>query len=65
MPRNYQRKTRDVYDIQGDYGQGFEIVSAETTRPDARRAVREYRENEPGIPFRIKKTRERIERKEV
>lgn len=56
----YKRKTRDVYDIQGNYGHGFETVTCEETWKDAKRAIREYRENEP-YEFRIKKTRERIE----
>jgi len=56
----YKRKTIDVYDIEGDYGQGFECVSCETTYDDKRRCLREYRENEPGIVFRVVKRRERI-----
>lgn len=58
----YVRKTRDVFDVQGDYGHGdgFETVTAETSRVEARTRLAEYRANEPGIPFRIKTTRERI-----
>jgi hypothetical protein len=55
----YKRKTVDLFDIEGDYGHGFEVVTAETTYSDARRALREYRENEPGIAFRIRKYREK------
>jgi hypothetical protein len=60
--RGRQRKTRDVYDIQGDYGygHGWETLCAEETYREARAQVRCYRENEPGVPFRIKLTRERI-----
>jgi hypothetical protein len=59
---SYKRKTRDVYDIQGDYGygHGWETVTAEETYRDARVQLRGYRDNEPGVPFRIKITRERI-----
>ena len=59
----YQRKTRDVYDVEGNYGygDGWEAVTAEDNRKEARERLKEYRENEPGTPFRIKKHRERIE----
>ncbi len=56
----YQRKTRDVFVIQGNYGQGWEDENEETTREDARRSLREYRENGPGQYRRITR-RERIE----
>lgn len=56
----YVRKTRDVYEIQGDYGWGWECVTTETTWTDAKDMVKCYRENERGVPFRIKKTREKI-----
>lgn len=51
------RKTIDEYDIQADYGQGYETVTCEPTLWAARQAVKEYRENEPGVPLRIKKLR--------
>lgn len=57
---SYQRKTRDVFDIRGNYGHGWETVTAETTRPAARERLREYRENEPGVAFCIVKTREPV-----
>lgn len=53
----YIRKTRDEYNIQGDYGYGFEDVCCEDTWREARERLREYRENEPGVAFRIKKAR--------
>lgn len=53
----YQRKTTDEYVIEGRYALGFEPVTFETTPRDARRVLREYRENEPGIAFRIVKRR--------
>lgn len=59
----YKRKTRDYFEVQGHYGHhGYECVTAEETRGGARQRLREYRENEPGIAFRIVKKRERIER---
>jgi len=57
----YQRKTRDYWDILGDYGQGFEVVTAETTWKEARNRLREYRMNEPGTVFKTVKRREKIE----
>jgi hypothetical protein len=49
----YIRKTEDEYEIQGDYGQGWELATTEVNRPDAKDQIKIYRENEPGIPFRI------------
>jgi hypothetical protein len=57
-----QRKTRDVYEVQGHYGfHGWECVTAEETRAEAKQRMREYLTNEPGIGFRIVKKRERIQ----
>ena len=41
----YQRKTRDRWDIETNYGYGWEVENSEYTREDARRSLREYREN--------------------
>lgn len=41
----YQRKTRDRWDIETNYGYGWEVENSEYTREDARRSFREYREN--------------------
>jgi hypothetical protein len=57
----YQRKTRDVYEIQGDYGYGWEYLCEEETRKDAREQLKCYNENEPQYEHRIKKRRVRIE----
>jgi hypothetical protein len=43
--------------IQGNYGEGWEDVNTETTREDAERSLKEYRENEPQYSHRM---RERI-----
>lgn len=51
-----ERKTIDEYDIEGDYGDGYEVVNCEATWWAACKSIREYRANEPGI-FRIKKHR--------
>ena len=62
MRMNGKRKTKDVYEVRGDYGygHGFEMVTTEETVGEARDRLREYRANEPGIPFKIKKVRERV-----
>jgi hypothetical protein len=59
----YKRKTVDEYDIEADYGygDGWEIVTCEATYKDAVRAVKEYRQNETLVPFRIRKHRVKIE----
>jgi hypothetical protein len=53
----YVRKTEDEFNILGNYGAGFEIVTCETTRALARDTIRTYRTNEPCIPFKIIKKR--------
>ena len=50
----YIRKTVDEYDIEGDYGQGFEVVTCESTWKDAKAQIKIYRASEPGVAFRIK-----------
>lgn len=59
----YKRKTYDEYQIQGYYGStyGYEEVCSEETMSAAKQTLREYRENEPGISFRIIKKRVKIE----
>ena len=41
----YQRKTRDRWDIETNYGYGWEVENSEYTREDARCSFREYRED--------------------
>lgn len=59
----YVRKTEDEFDIEGNYGFGFELVTCETSRGVARDTLKAYRANEPGTPFRIRKHRVPIGRK--
>lgn len=54
------RKTRDEYVIQGNYGYGWEDENCEDTREDARRSLREYRENGLGA-YRLIVRRVRID----
>jgi len=56
----YQRKTRDIYEIQGLYGDTWETETTEATKKQAKIQLKTYRENVPTIQYRIKKTRERI-----
>lgn len=57
----YVRKTEDEYEIQGNYGFGFELVTTETTWKKAKESIKEYRENEPGTSFKIVKKRVKIQ----
>lgn len=59
----YVRKTKDEYEIQGYYGStyGYETVTTEKTWKEAKAQIKCYRENEPGIDFRIQKKRVRIQ----
>lgn len=57
----YIRTTRDEYDVEGHYGYGWEVVTCEDTRTEARARLREYRENEPGTPFRVVKHRAKLD----
>jgi hypothetical protein len=58
----YTRKTKDVWEIQGYYSRqyGYECVTSEETYKEAKIRLREYRENEPGISFKITLKREKI-----
>lgn len=56
----YTRKTRDYWSVEGHYAHGWEEVTAEDDRKQARERIKEYRENEPGTSFRLRKYREKI-----
>jgi hypothetical protein len=49
----YKRKTEDEFEIQGNYGQGWELATTEVKWRDAKEQKKCYQQNEPGIPFRI------------
>lgn len=59
-PMPYIRKTVDVYVVQGYYGSlyGWEDTTEEETRREGMVRLREYRENQPDIPFRLRMKRE-------
>jgi hypothetical protein len=56
------RKTQIMWVVQGNYGygHGWEDVTAEENWKEAKERLREYRENERGVPFRAIRRRERI-----
>lgn len=41
----YKRKTRDRWDIETDYGYGWDVECSEYTYPEAKERLREYRDN--------------------
>jgi hypothetical protein len=47
-----------VWEIQGNYGQGWECETAEETRREALARLREYRENMPEYAHRLRATAE-------
>lgn len=55
----HARATEDEWHIEGLYDAvtGFETVTVESSRSEARATLRCYRDNEPGVAFRIKKCR--------
>ena len=60
----YQRKTRDRWDIETNYGYGWEVQNSEYTRADAKRSLQEYMENLQAYgkcEVRMTKHRERLE----
>ncbi len=57
---SYTRKTRDEYEVQGNYGYGWEMVTCEDSRKEAKERLREYRENETGVAFKIVKRRVKL-----
>jgi hypothetical protein len=55
----YQRKTKDEYEIQQNfgYGDGWESVTTEETWSAAKEQRKCYQENQPEFPVRIVKHR--------
>lgn len=57
----YKRKTRDRWDIETNYGYGWEVECSEYTLADARQQAKCYRENACGrYDVRVTKHREYI-----
>lgn len=55
-----QRITRDTWEVHGNYGYGWDCLTAEPSRRDALQRLREYRENEPQAAHKLIMRRERI-----
>ncbi len=61
----YQRKTRDRWDIETNFGYGWECECSEYTRREARVQLRAYQQNSCGrYAVRMIKRRERLEAEE-
>jgi hypothetical protein len=43
-----------TWDVQANYGDGWDTVMAEETEEQAYETMNTYRENEPGVRFRVK-----------
>ncbi len=56
----YIRKTIDTYEVQGNYGQGWEMVTTEATYKEAKEQKKCYDQNEPQYAHRVKVVREKI-----
>lgn len=57
----YIRKTKDVRAIISDYGYGFEETCGAESYADAKRLLKEYRENQPEYIHKIRRKRVKIE----
>lgn len=55
-----QRKTRDEWQVWGNYGYGWDEECSESTRSEGLQRLREYRENGNGV-YELRKRRIRIE----
>ena len=56
----YIRKTKDEYEIEGNYGYGWDYICTAKEQKDAKRLLKEYSKNEPRYSHRIKKRRVKI-----
>lgn len=45
------------YEVQGNYGQGWERVTTENTKTEALEQLRVYDVNEPQYPHRVRKVK--------
>jgi hypothetical protein len=56
----YTRKTVDEYEIQGNYGQGWECETTEEMYKEAMKRLKEYRQNMPEYSHRCRRKRVKI-----
>lgn len=59
----YVRKTKDIWEIQTNYGYGWEVENTEENLVDAKRSLKEYRENSFGR-YSTRLVKKRIKTKE-
>ena len=59
----YKRKTKDVWVLYQDYGygDGWEYVIEEDTLDEIKKRKKEYLENQPQYPLKVKRERRRLE----
>lgn len=50
-------KNTHEYEVQGNYGTGWDLVDTLETREEARESLKNYRENQPGAQFRIRRVK--------
>lgn len=55
----YIRKTKDIFEIQGNCGYGWDVETTEENYNDAKEQLKCYRDN-VNYPVRIVKKREKI-----
>jgi len=55
-----KKQDKYVYAVRGNYGRGYEDVTGEETFEEAKQTLKDYRDNEPGTPFKIEKVKESI-----
>lgn len=48
------------YNVEGQYSGGWEVLTCSCNRKDALDILRDYRKNEPGTLFRIRKVRREV-----
>lgn len=47
--------TATEWHVRGNYGQGFEVVYIATSKDEADSILNDYRQNEPGVPFTVRR----------
>jgi hypothetical protein len=57
---SYTRKTRDEFEVQGNYGHRWEVLTIDETLEESEAILKDYRDNEPSFPHRIVKKRVKI-----
>ena len=61
----YTRKTEDEWEIWSKYSTGWELETTETSWKLCRDNLKLYRENCPGVQFKVKKVRVKKEKENV